>query len=161
MAIKLIPRPIPRAIIPEHVFREIKVSGGQLRLQLGLSSNARLKAKFVCTQIQAQLGEGHVSIVDAKEAILTEKHLALSMEYAAGGSLTAYVSQRWQHATHTGMFLGEDEARYFFRVSNCCSATTLSTSFLVGSRSRVFLAAIHQCSGVLPFPQRGAQRPEA
>lgn len=39
------------------------------------------------------------------------------MEYAAGGSLTAYVSQRWQHATHTGLFLGEDEARYFFRVS--------------------------------------------
>ncbi len=67
-------------------------------------------------QIQAQLGEGHASIVNAREAILTEKHLALVMEYAAGGSLTAYVSQRWQHATHTGLFLGEDEARYFFRV---------------------------------------------
>lgn len=67
-------------------------------------------------QIQAQLGEGHISIVNAKEAILTEKHLALVMEYAPGGSLTAYVSQRWQHATHTGLFLGEDEARYFFRV---------------------------------------------
>jgi hypothetical protein len=67
-------------------------------------------------QIQAQLGEGHISIVNAKEAVLTEKHLALVMEYAAGGSLTAYVSQRWQHATHTGLFLGEDEARYFFRV---------------------------------------------
>ena len=25
VAVKLIPRPIPRAIIPEHVFREIKV----------------------------------------------------------------------------------------------------------------------------------------
>ena len=56
----------------------------------------------------------------AKEALLTEKHLALVMEYAAGGSLTAYVSQRWQHATHTGLFLGEDEARFFFRVSPVC-----------------------------------------
>ena len=26
LAVKLIPRPIPKAIIPEHVFREIKVS---------------------------------------------------------------------------------------------------------------------------------------
>ena len=74
-----------------------------------------LNAKHL--QIQAQLGEGHISIVNAKEAILTEKHLALVMEYAPGGSLTSYVSQRWQHATHTGLFLGEDEARYFFRVS--------------------------------------------
>jgi len=89
VAVKLIPRPIPKAIVPAHVFREIK--------------------------IQAQLGEGHASIVNAREAVLTEKHLALVMEYAAGGSLTAYVSQRWQHATHTGLFLGEDEARYFFR----------------------------------------------
>lgn len=55
--------------------------------------------------------------MNAREAVLTEKHLALVMEYAAGGSLTAYVSQRWQHATHTGLFLGEDEARYFFRVT--------------------------------------------
>ena len=31
-------------------------------------------------QIQAELGEGHDSIVNAKEAILTEKHLALSLE---------------------------------------------------------------------------------
>ena len=67
-------------------------------------------------QIQAELGEGHVNIIEAKEVLLTETHLALVMEYAAGNSLTGYVADKWQHAQHTGLFLGEDEARYFFRV---------------------------------------------
>ena len=83
-------------------------------------------------QIQAQLGEGHINIVKAKEALLTEKHLALVMEYAAGGSLTAYVSQRWQHATHTGLFLGEDEARFFFRVSAACCRRSVGLVFARG-----------------------------
>ena len=68
-------------------------------------------------QLQAQLGEGHVSVVNAKEAILTEKHLALVLDYIEGGSLTKYVSDRWHQASHTGLFLSEDESRYFFRVS--------------------------------------------
>ena len=68
------------------------------------------------TQIQAELGEGHVNIIEAKEVLLTETHLALVMEFAAGNSLTGYVADKWQHAQHTGLFLGEDEARYFFRV---------------------------------------------
>lgn len=67
-------------------------------------------------QIQANLGEGHVNVINAFEAILTESHLALVMEYAACGSLTSYVANRWQHAQHSGLFLSEDEARYFFRV---------------------------------------------
>ena len=36
-------------------------------------------------QIQANLGEGHVNIINAFEAVLTETHLALVMEYAACG----------------------------------------------------------------------------
>ena len=68
-------------------------------------------------QIQANLGEGHVNIINAFEAVLTETHLALVMEYAACGSLTSYVANRWQVAQHTGLFLSEDEARYFMRVS--------------------------------------------
>jgi serine/threonine-protein kinase SRK2 len=68
------------------------------------------------SQIQANLGEGHVNVINAYEAILTESHLALVMEYAACGSLTSYVANRWQHAQHSGLFLSEDEARYFFRV---------------------------------------------
>ena len=104
-------------------------------------------------QIQADLGEGHVNVIKAKEAILTdqvlckapclfftasclpsrvspalrktlrwgrvpgvEQHLALVMEYAACGSLTSYVAEQWQRAQHSGLFLSEDEARYFFRV---------------------------------------------
>ena len=69
-------------------------------------------------QIQANLGEGHVNIINAFEAVLTETHLALVMEYAACGSLTSYVANRWQVAQHTGLFLSEDEARYFMRVSS-------------------------------------------
>ena len=71
-------------------------------------------------QIQAELGEGHVNIIEAKEVLLTETHLALVMEFAAGNSLTGYVADKWQHAQHTGLFLGEDEARYFFRVRAAC-----------------------------------------
>ena len=70
-------------------------------------------------QIQAELGEGHVNIIEAKEVLVTHTHLALSLEYAAGGSLTSYVADRWQHSQHAGLFLSEDEARYFFRVSVC------------------------------------------
>lgn len=69
-------------------------------------------------QIQADLGEGHVNVVQAKEALLTDNHLALVMEYAACGSLTSYVTDRWQNAQSSGFFLQEDEARYFFRVGH-------------------------------------------
>ena len=68
-------------------------------------------------QIQAELGEGHVNVIEAKEVLVTHTHLALSLEYAAGGSLTSYVADRWQHSQHSGLFLSEDEARYFFRVN--------------------------------------------
>ncbi|CAL5218912.1 g658 [Coccomyxa viridis] len=88
VAIKLIKRPIPK-VLEQNILREIV--------------------------IQANLGEGHVNIINAFEAVLTETHLALVMEYAACGSLTSYVANRWQVAQHTGLFLSEDEARYFMR----------------------------------------------
>ena len=52
---------------------------------------------------------------------MTTTNLALVLEYAQGGSLTNYVSARWQHAQHLGSFLSEDEARYLFRVRRACS----------------------------------------
>ena len=73
----------------------------------------------VWLQIQAELGEGHINVINAKEVILTHSHLALSLEYAACGSLTSYVAEKWQHAQYSGLFLSEDEARYFMRVSGC------------------------------------------
>ncbi|EIE25720.1 kinase-like protein [Coccomyxa subellipsoidea C-169] len=88
VAVKLIRRPLPK-VIQANILREI--------------------------MIQANLGEGHVNVINAKEALLTESHLALVMEYAACGSLTGYVANRWQSAQHSGLFLQEDEARYFFR----------------------------------------------
>ena len=35
------------------------------------------------------------------------------MEMAGGGSLTSYVADKWQKAQALGLFLSEDEARYF------------------------------------------------
>ena len=74
-------------------------------------------------QIQADLGEGHINVINAFEALLTDKHLALVMEFAACGSLTSYVADRWKVAQDGGLFLEEDEARYFFRVRNGSSYT--------------------------------------
>lgn len=42
------------------------------------------------------------------------------MEMAAGGSLTSYVADKWQKAQAQGLFLSEDEARYFFKVGPVC-----------------------------------------
>lgn len=57
-----------------------------------------------------------MNLVSAKEVVLTPSHLAIVMEYCAGGNLTSYVTDRWD-TTHErdGLFLSEDEARYFFR----------------------------------------------
>ena len=102
-------------------------------------------------QIQAELGEGHVNVIEAKEVLVTHTHLALSLEYAAGGSLTSYVADRWQHSQHSGLFLSEDEARYFFRVSVrhmaglCTSSVLCSCSCWYMHLSSIFAA----CSNLL------------
>lgn len=99
----------------------------ELEVSLNMCSNA-----IPDLQIQAELGEGHVNIIEAKEVLVTHTHLALSLEYAAGGSLTSYVADRWQHSQHAGLFLSEDEARYFFRVKHsmyfllCSSSSSIS-----------------------------------
>ncbi len=136
VAIKLIKRPIPKVILP-NILREIRVqslsapsesprssSTCVADVSIGVRSKSSQLAKplqlfhGVCfMQIQAELGEGHVNVIEAKEVLVTHTHLALSLEYAAGGSLTSYVADRWQHSQHSGLFLSEDEARYFFRVS--------------------------------------------
>jgi serine/threonine-protein kinase SRK2 len=67
-------------------------------------------------QIQAELGFGHGNVIKAYEAVLTPSHLCLIMECATGGSLTSYVADKWQKAQAQGLFLSEDEARYFFKV---------------------------------------------
>lgn len=59
-----------------------------------------------------------MNIINAKEALLTEFHLALVMEYATRGTLTAYVAEHWHHGQQHGLFLTEDEARYLFRVGS-------------------------------------------
>lgn len=66
--------------------------------------------------IQAQLGEGHFNIVNAHEVLLTDSHLCLMLEFAQGGTLTDYVSERYSSVDERGgLFLNEDEARYLFR----------------------------------------------
>ncbi|KAF5839520.1 kinase-like domain-containing protein [Dunaliella salina] len=52
----------------------------------------------------------------ARECILTKSHLGLAMEYASGGNLTEYVTDKWESTpSRNGLFLAEDEARYFFK----------------------------------------------
>lgn len=83
-------------------------------------------------QIQAELGFGHDNVIKAYEAILTPQHLCLVMEYASGGSLTSYVANKWQEAQAKGLFLSEDEARYFFK--QFLSAVNYCHSHLVAHR---------------------------
>lgn len=67
--------------------------------------------------IQSQLGEGHFNIVNAHEVLLTSSHLCLMLEFAAGGTLTDYVSNRYSTVSERGgLFLDEHEARYLFQV---------------------------------------------
>jgi len=88
VAIKFIRRPIPKVMLP-MLMHEIK--------------------------IQAELGEGHMNLVKAKEVLLTPTHLGIVMEYAAGGCLTTYVTDKWETTDDRGgLFLSEAEARYFF-----------------------------------------------
>jgi serine/threonine-protein kinase SRK2 len=65
-------------------------------------------------ELQSRLGEGHLNIVSSNFALLTDKHLGILMEYASGGSLTQYVTDRFPK-TGQGLFLTEEETRYFFR----------------------------------------------
>ena len=80
----------------------------------------------VLMQVQAELGPGHINLINVYELILSEDYLGLVMEYAQGGSLTAHVAERWGTAKAGKLVMDEDEARYFFRVS----LWTLSLSFL-------------------------------
>lgn len=93
-----------------------------------------------------------MNVIEAKEVLVTHTHLALSLEYAAGGSLTSYVADRWQHAQHAGLFLSEDEARYFFRVGpspflvSCvpCLAACIKTDRLLCVLQQ-FIGAVEYC----------------
>ncbi len=71
-------------------------------------------------------------MIKAYEAILTPNYLCLVMEYASGGSLTSYVADKWQKAQALGLFLSEDEARYFFK--QFLSAVKYCHSHLVAHR---------------------------
>lgn len=88
VAVKFIKRPLPKVLLT-NIVREF--------------------------QIQAELGTGHAGVIKAYEAVLTPTSLCLVMEAAEGGSLTSYVADKWREAQSKGMFLSEDEARYFFK----------------------------------------------
>ncbi|KAI8474963.1 MAG: hypothetical protein J3K34DRAFT_489422 [Monoraphidium minutum] len=66
--------------------------------------------------LQARLGQGHPNLVQVQELVLTDSHLALVLEFAAGGTLTDLVAGRWESALERGgLHLSEPEARYYFR----------------------------------------------
>jgi serine/threonine-protein kinase SRK2 len=93
VAIKFVRRPIPKAVV-NLITREIK--------------------------IQADLGQGHLNIVYAREVVLSKTHLGLAMEFVAGGNMVNYVSlKRETRHLRAGLALDEDEARYFFKQLIC------------------------------------------
>lgn len=61
------------------------------------------------------------------------------MEFASGGSLTSYVSERFSKANTTGLFLNEDEARYFFRV---CDGFLLVAVIMCGYVCEYMMACV-------------------
>ena len=85
---KIIARPIPKAMV-DRIETEISV--------------------------QAILGAQCIAVVEAYDAILTDKHLALSMEVAQGGSMTDYVTSMFKANRGGGLFLSEAEACYYFQ----------------------------------------------
>lgn len=96
-------------------------------------------------QIQGELGEGHMNIVQASEVVLTSSHLALILEYAAGGTLTKYVSDRWDTVHQRGgLFLEEHEALFFFKVLNWCQLN--SQTRCLGSSCFGFNAMDSMCT---------------
>lgn len=105
VAIKFIKRPLPKILL-ENIKREFS--------------------------IQAELGFGHANVIKAYEALLTPTYLCLVMEYASGGSLTSYVADKWKIAQAQGLFLSEDEARYFFK--QFLSAVNYCHSHMVAHR---------------------------
>lgn len=65
--------------------------------------------------IQAELGEQHVSIVSAKEVMLTNAHLCLVMEVATGGTLSHHLGERAARRLPDHLHTTEDEAHYYFK----------------------------------------------
>eukprot|EP00879_Flechtneria_rotunda_P030247 GHRR01032855.1.p1 GENE.GHRR01032855.1~~GHRR01032855.1.p1 ORF type:complete len:559 (+),score=192.11 GHRR01032855.1:894-2570(+) len=89
VAVKFISRPVAKAAIP-FMIAEV--------------------------EIQAELGDGNLNLVTMYDLILTKSHLALVLEYANGGSLTAHVACRWESALQRGgLFMEEQEASYYVR----------------------------------------------
>lgn len=87
-AIKLIKLPLPTRFV-QAIFREIK--------------------------LQSELGEGHHNIITPEEVVLTSHYLGLVMEYAPGGSMTGFITQKFRECRGVGLLMSEDEARYFFK----------------------------------------------
>eukprot|EP00879_Flechtneria_rotunda_P022720 GHRR01023996.1.p1 GENE.GHRR01023996.1~~GHRR01023996.1.p1 ORF type:complete len:273 (+),score=88.09 GHRR01023996.1:467-1285(+) len=105
-------------------------SSGQTFLCRDLASGKVVAVKFISrpvakaaipfmiaeVEIQAELGDGNLNLVTMYDLILTKSHLALVLEYANGGSLTAHVACRWESALQRGgLFMEEQEASYYVR----------------------------------------------
>lgn len=115
---------------------------------------ARTSSNTVCPhQIHALLGEGHVNIIKAYDAMLTNSHLGLIMEYAAGGNLTSYVAKKYEHSKATGLFLSEHEARFLFKV--CFAFTHGGGGYKGGLKKKGSPLSPHQ--EIRSFPQQREQ----
>ena len=94
-----------------------------------------------------------------------------------GGSLTSYVADKWQKAQAAGLFLSEDEARYFFTQFLHAVKVRARVGVRVCRRARGAAHAVRACRrggggvrsphtlhparSVLPHALRRAPRPQA
>lgn len=67
-------------------------------------------------QIQSELAYGHLGIVNAYEVLLTPAYVAIVLEYCAEGTMLQYLEGRVTRAQTVGLYMSEDEARFFFWV---------------------------------------------
>lgn len=64
--------------------------------------------------VQSTEGDG-VFLTRIRDVLLSPTHLALSLEYEAGGNLAEYVARRLPQVGRDELAISEDEVRYLFR----------------------------------------------
>ncbi|GAB4821080.1 hypothetical protein N2152v2_008126 [Parachlorella kessleri] len=65
--------------------------------------------------IQAQTGEGHINMCHIREVVLTPSHLALVLDYEAGGSVAEFVASRIPLVSKLDLCISEGLARFMFK----------------------------------------------
>lgn len=64
--------------------------------------------------LHSRLAWGHVNIVPLHDVLLSPRYVGIVMDAVEGGTLLHNVQRRWKETSDSGLYMSEDEARYFF-----------------------------------------------